>query len=290
MRRLLMTYLGIAVGVYVVLVLAMYTGQRKLMYHPDASMGTPASHGIAEVVPIRLPSSDGLTITSWFRAAGTNKPIIVYFHGNAGHIGDRGSKVRAYVDAGYGILLVGYRGYGGNPGSPTEQGLYDDASTALNFLTRTGIAPDHWVLYGESLGSGVAVEMAYRSADTMPVAAVVLEAPFTSMADAAKSHYPFVPAKILLKDRYDSLSKIENVKSPVFIIHGNKDRTVPFALGQRLFDTAREPKTSVWVDGAGHNNLYDFGAAEHVMSFLVEVWAKKCSGTSSGKKVNKSRF
>lgn len=279
-----MIYIGAAIGLYALLVLAMYFGQRSLLYHPDVTMGTPASHGIAEVVPIRLPSSDGLTITSWFRAAGTNKPILVYFHGNAGHVGDRGSKVRSYVDAGYGILLVGYRGYGGNPGKPTEQGLYDDASTALDFLTRTGIAPDHWVLYGESLGSAIAVEMASRLADTTPVAAVVLEAPFTSMADAAKSHYPFVPAGLLLKDRYDSFSKIEKVQSAVFVIHGDQDKTVPQALGKRLFEAASEPKESLWIDGAGHNNLYDFGADGHVISFLEDVWKKNCDKMLPGNK------
>ncbi len=271
-----MIYLGAALGVYLILLMAMFIWQRKLLYHPDTTLGTPASHGIAEVVPIRLQSSDGYTITSWFRAAGTNKPILVYFHGNAGHVGDRGTKLRAYVDAGYGILLVGYRGYGGNPGHPTEQGLYEDASTALDFLVRTGISPNHWVLYGESLGTAVAVEMATRFAQDTPVAAVILEAPFSSMADAAKHHYPFVPANLLLKDRYDSIAKIKDICSSVLVIHGDQDKTVPQALGKRLFDAADEPKTALWVDGAGHNNLYDFGVDLKVISFLQEMWAAEC--------------
>lgn len=269
-----MIYVGVIIGLYVVLIAAMYLGQRKLLYHPDNVLNAPAAHGIAEVVPVRLTSTSGDSVTSWFRAAGTNKPIIVYFHGNAGHIGDRGSKVRPYLEAGYGMLLVGYRGYGGNPGHPSEQGLYEDASTALDFLKRTGIAPDHWVLYGESLGTAVAVEMAVRYAPSSPVAAVVLEAPFSSMVDAAKSHYPYVPVNMLLRDRYDSISKIEQINSPLFIFHGDADKTVPQKLGKRLFDAAVEPKQATWIEQAGHNNLYDFDADKAVMEFISQEWQK----------------
>ena len=269
-----MIYVGLIVGLYVVLVAAMYMGQRKLLYHPDNTLGPPGSHGIAEVVPIKLTSDNGQPVTSWFRAPGTNKPIIIYFHGNAGHIGDRGTKAKSYVDAGYGMLLVGYRGYGGNPGSPTEQGLYADASVALDFLKRTGIAPDHWVLYGESLGTAIAVEMAARLAVSSPVAAVVLEAPFTSMADAAKSHYPFVPVNMLLRDRYDSLSKITQIGSPLLVIHGSADKTVPQLLGKRLFDAAIDPKEAKWIEKAGHNDLYDYDADHEVLAFISRKWSK----------------
>lgn len=270
-----MIYVGVIIGLYVVLIAAMYLGQRKLLYHPDNTIGAPATHGIAEVVPIRLTSKDGNAVSSWFRAAGTNKPIIVYFHGNAGHIGDRASKVRSYLDAGYGILLVGYRGYGGNPGQPTEKGLYDDAATALEFLERTGITPDHWVIYGESLGTAIAVEMATRYATSSPVAAVVLEAPFTSMVDAAKSHYPYVPVDMLLRDRYDSISKITKIGSPLLVVHGDADKTVPQKLGKRLFDAAVEPKEAKWIAQAGHNNLYDFDVDMDVLDFISREWRKE---------------
>ena len=266
--RFIMSFIGAAFALYIVLIAAMYFGQRKLMYSPGVTMGVPVFHGIPEVVPIKLSSSDDLALTSWFRAPGTNKPIIIYFHGNAGHIGDRGVKVRKYVEAGYGILLVGYRGYGGNSGSPTEHGLYDDATAALNFLIRTGISPDQWVLYGESLGAAVAVEMAARFGEKSPVAAVVLEAPFTSMVDAAKSHYPFAPVGMLVLDRYDSISKINKINSPLLVVHGEADLTVPQKLGVRLFEAAHEPKTAFWIKNAGHSNLYDFDADERVMEFI----------------------
>lgn len=271
----MMIYAAVFVVLYVTILAAMYAGQRKLLYHPDRKLGTPAAHGVAELVPVRLQSSDGLTITSWFRSAGTNKPVLVYFHGNAGNIGDRASKVRPYLDAGYGILLVGYRGFGPNPGHPTEVGLYTDAAAALEFLARTGISPDQWILYGESLGTAIAVEMATRYAKSTPVGAVVLEAPFSSMVDAAKSHYPFVPVHFLLRDRYDSIAKIRDISCPLFVVHGSADKTVPQSLGKRLFDSAQSPKSAQWIDGAGHGNLYDFGADAYVLEFVKRVWSQK---------------
>jgi len=270
----IMIYAGVIVALYVFVVAMMYLGQRKLLYHPSRTLGTPAAHGIAEVVPIKLKSTDGLTITSWFRAAGTNKPILVYFHGNAGNVGDRASKVRPFLDAGYGILLVGYRGYGLNSGSPTEAGLYADAATALDFLMRTEIAPDHWILYGESLGTAVAVEMAVRFAKSTPVGAVVLEAPFTSMIDAAKSHYPYIPVNLLLLDRFETIAKIRHIDSPLFIFHGSADATVPQTLGKRLFDEAADPKSAKWIDGAGHSNLYEYGADKDVLDFIKRKRSK----------------
>ena len=211
---LVMIFIGVIAFVYVSVILGMYLSQRNLMYHPDASLGTPLSHNIPEVVSINLSSSDNLNIISWFKMGASNKPFLIFFHGNAGHIGDLAEKVRPYVDAGFGVLLVGYRGFGGNPGKPTEKGLYEDAAAALDFLLLSGVKSDHWVLYGVSLGAAIAVEMATRFNSLAPVSSIVLEAPFTSMADAAKIHYPFAPIKLLLKDQYNSLSKIDKNFKP----------------------------------------------------------------------------
>ena len=269
-----MIFVGAFITFYIAVIMVMYLSQRKLMYHPNSNLDTPLSHGIPEVVPIKLVTSDDLTITSWFKASGTNKPFLIYFHGNAGHIGDRATKVCAYLEAGYGILLVGYRGYGGNPGKPTEQGLYKDAATALDFLLRSGVAPDQWVLYGESLGTAIAIEMAARFSTKTPVAGVVLEAPFSSMADAAGALYPYLPTKILIKDEYDSKLKITTIKSPIMVVHGDMDKTIPQKLGIKLFDAANEPKSSLWINGAGHNNLYDFGMDQEVISFIDKNWPR----------------
>ena len=267
-----MIFIGFIALVYISIILGMYIGQRNLMYHPVASLGTPLSHNIPEVVSIKVGSSDNLNITSWFKMGSSNKPFLIFFHGNAGHIGDVAAKARPYVDAGFGILLVGYRGFGGNPGKPSEKGLYEDSAAALNFLLLSGVKSNHWVLYGESLGAAIAVEMATRFNHLVPVSSVVLEAPFTSMADAARAHYPFAPIKLLLKDNYDSLSKIDKITSPIMILHGDMDETVPQKLGIKLFNAANEPKYSLWVNGAGHNDLYDFGVDQLIMKFIEKNW------------------
>jgi len=227
------------------------------------------------MVAIRLENERGEKLVSWFKSASTNKPTIVFFQGNAGNIGDRGFKIRPFLDQGYGVLLVGYSGFGGNPGSSNEHSLYEAAELALSFLQRNGVAVDHWILYGESLGSGIAVEMAIRFAASGPVGAVVLEAPFTSMGAAAQFHYPFVPARYLVLDRYDSLSKIGRIQAPLLIVHGERDRTVPLKFGKELLLAAKEPKKGDWIDTAGHNDLFDHGAGDRVIDFINARWMSR---------------
>ena len=270
--RILMTYAAIAVAVYLCIVAVMYIFQRNLMYHPGKNLGSPMNSGLQEMVAVNLVNDEGQKVVSWYKSASTNKPTLVYFHGNAGNIGDRHNKVRSFLDHGIGVMLVGYRGYGNNPGKPTEQGLYTDATLALDFLSRTGITPDHWILYGESLGTAVAVEMAQRISTTSPVAAVVLEAPFSSAVAAGKSHYPWLPVGILLKDRYDSISKIKSINAPLMIFHGTSDRVVPAKLGQKLFAAAIAPKTDHWINGASHNDLFDHGGDVLTLEFIEKVW------------------
>ncbi len=259
--------IGAAFG-YGVLVGGMYLFQRSLLYHPGGPSGSPADAGVPEMTPVDLGTADGLTLTSWFRAADPGRPTIVFFQGNAGHIGNRGFKARGFLDAGYGLLLTGYRGYGGNPGSPTEEGLYADGRAALAFLADRGVAPGELILYGESLGTGIAVHLAAEMAADEPAGGLVLETPFSSIADVAASNYPFIPARWLVKDRFDSAAKIARVDAPVFIFHSRDDRVIPVRFGERLFEAAVEPKSSLWTDGGGHNALYEIGAGKAVLAFL----------------------
>ena len=256
---------------YALLVGLLYVSQRRLLYlpHPETP-GAPASYGVPEMHRVGLATDDGLTLLAWYAppAQGTRRPVLVLFHGNAGHIGYRAGKVRPFLDAGLGVLLVSYRGYGGNDGSPTEEGLYADGRAALRFLAGEGIASPRVVLYGESLGSGVAVLLASELARAAPVGAVVLEAPFTSMADAAALHYPYVPARRLVKDRYDSISRIADIGAPLLVIHGQADGIVPAEMGERLLAAARAPKEGHFVAGAGHNDLAEFDIATPVLEFL----------------------
>ena len=254
-----------ALAGYATLVGIMFFGQRKLMYHGGATVPTPAEYGVADMRPVGLKTADGLELLAWYRAP-TDEALltIVYYHGNAGHIGHRADKARPYLDAGFGVLLVTYRGYSGNPGEPSEAGFYHDARAALGFLDGEGVPAERIVVYGESLGSGVAVQMASERR----LGAVVLEAPFTSMADIGAFHYWYVPARYLVRDRFDSVAKIKDIGAPLLVVHGERDRVVPTRFGRELFDAAVEPKESLFPAQAGHNNLYDHGAAEVVIEFL----------------------
>lgn len=258
------------VAIYAAIAGGLYLFQRGLIYHPGRTVMSPVDAGVGEMQAVRLETSDGLNAVSWYRAPQGNQPVVIYFQGNAGTIVDRVYKARPYLDRGLGVLLVGYRGYGENKGKPSEQGLYADGRAALGFLKTEGILPGRWVLYGESLGSGVAVELAHEQAVAhgRPVGAVVLEAPFASLVDMGKSLYPFVPVSLLLKDRFESASKVAAIQAPLLVIHGTKDGVVPIAQGRRLFEAARSPKEFLSVEGAGHNNLYDFGVGDRVSKDL----------------------
>jgi fermentation-respiration switch protein FrsA (DUF1100 family) len=256
--------LGSAFAAYGVLVVALFVFQRQLLYLPGGGrpdLGELAAIGVRQV---RLTTADGLSLLAWYLPPGDGRLAVAYFHGNGGHIGYRAERLRRFARDGYGMLMVEYRGYGGNPGAPTEAGLLTDAAAALDFLEAQGIGPKRIVLYGESLGSGVAVAVAAQR----QVAALILEAPFTSVAEIAQYHYSFVPAGPLVRDRFDSLASIGDVKAPILILHGEQDRVVPVRFGRALFDAAPQPK-ELWVaPQAGHENLTWFGASEAVHNFL----------------------
>ena len=256
-------------GVYGVLVAAIFLGQRTMMYPAGGSLGTPAEAGLADARELTIETEDALRLVSWYLEPAPGRPVVVYFHGNAGTLADRAFKARLFADAGYGVLLAEYRGYGGNPGKPTEEGLYADARANLAWLAAAGQGAENTVIYGESLGTGVAVQAALELARAgTPAAGLVLEAPFSSMAEAAQVHYPWLPAARLTRDRYDSQAKIAEVNAPLLIVHGSDDRVVPQAQGRRLFDRAVEAKRAEWIAGGGHANLYDFDAGRMVLSFL----------------------
>jgi fermentation-respiration switch protein FrsA (DUF1100 family) len=238
--------------------------QRKMIYFPSPNAPVRSEFGASDMTEVSYRTADGLELRSWYKAPSRpNRPVIVYFHGNAGHIGHRAEKVRPYLAAGYGVLLAEYRGYGGLPGSPTEEGLYADGRAALDYLARLD-GPDLPVLYGESLGTAVAVQMAVER----PSHAVVLEAPLTSAVDIARRRFPIYPAGVMLRDRYDSIAKIGRVTAPVLIVHGERDEIVPVEQGHRLLEAANKVKEGIFLPEAGHNDLYFFGADAQILDFL----------------------
>jgi fermentation-respiration switch protein FrsA (DUF1100 family) len=260
------TALELVAAAYLVLGGLMFAFQRRLLYYPDRARPIPALHEAADMSVVEARTADGLALAAWYRPpADPAAPVILHFHGNAGHIGDRARLVRRYLDAGFGVLLAEYRGYGGNPGRPSEAGLYADGRAALDFVRQRGVPLERIVLYGESLGTGVAVRLASET----KIGALVLEAPFTSAVDIGASAYRFVPVRWLMLDRFESAKRIGTVASPVLILHGEADATIPVGHGRRLLALAREPKEGRFYAGAGHSDLHDFGIADAVIGFLA---------------------
>jgi fermentation-respiration switch protein FrsA (DUF1100 family) len=250
---------------YALLVTALYFGQRSLLYLPDRTrprLGPLAEFGFREIT---LTTADGLSLLSWYRPPHEGAPVVAYFHGNGGNLGNRTNRMMGFAQEGLGVLLLEYRGYGGNPGAPTEAGLYADADAALDFLSQDGIPASRLVIYGESLGSGVAAHMAAER----ELAALILEAPFTRLADAASYHYSFVPVSVLLRDRFDSLSAIGKIRAPILILHGERDRVIPVRFGRALLAAAPEPKEGWFSPDAGHEDLARFGALDAVFDFIA---------------------
>jgi fermentation-respiration switch protein FrsA (DUF1100 family) len=256
--------LGFAVVAYAALVGGLFLCQRQLLYHPVRSR--PELLGLEQlgVREVTLPTEDGLSLLSWYLPPRPGRPVIAYFHGNGGHIGYRAERLLRFAREGYGVLMVEYRGYGGNPGSPSESGFYTDGRAALGFLDREGVAPNRLVLYGESLGSGVAVALAVQH----EIGALILEAPPTSVAEVAQNHFPYVPAARMVLDRFDSLSCIGRVKAPLLVLHGDRDRVVPIRFGRALLDAASEPKEGWFSPDAGHENLARYGSLDAVVAFI----------------------
>ncbi|MBX6324062.1 MAG: alpha/beta hydrolase [Rhodospirillaceae bacterium] len=259
--------LGSAAGAYLGLLGYLFVVQRRILFLREPERPDLAACGLADVVrPVQLVTADGLGLLAWYRPPPSSAvPLLVFLHGNAGHIGHRADRVRPYVEAGWGLLLVEYRGYGGNPGAPCERGLYADARAALAFARAQGVADGRIVLYGESLGAAVAVQMAVEH----KVGALVLEAPFCSVGTSAVHRYPLFPmARWLVRDKFDSLAKIACVRAPLLVLHGERDQVTPPRFGRTLLASAKAPKEGRFYPEGGHVDLDQFGAAEAVIDFV----------------------
>jgi len=241
--------------------------QKHLMYFPDPAKFEPSEWALKELQPLTVTTDDGLEITHWYAAPRKpDKFTIVFLQGNAGHLGYRNYKVRPWLDAGYGVLMIGYRGFG-NPGTPSEEGLYSDARSAVEALHAKGVPDKAIVFYGESLGTGVAVQMATE----FEAAALILESPYTSLPDVGADRYPLVPVRLMMTDHYNSLEKIKNVHMPLLLMHGEADQVVPVKFGKALFAAANDPKQAEFVPEAGHNNVYSLRIQQLVMTFIGKL-------------------
>jgi fermentation-respiration switch protein FrsA (DUF1100 family) len=254
----------IALCLYAALAAVIYVAQRSLMYFPDAAHVPPAEAGLPEAEEIPLTAADGVRVAAWHVPPRDAKPVIVYFHGNGGALHFRVARFRRLIADGVGLVALEYRGYGGLAGSPSEQGLIADAQAAYRFAAGR-YPPQQLVLWGESLGAGVAIAMAAER----PVGRVILEAPFTSAVALGARHYWYLPVSLLMKDQFRSDQRIGKVTAPVMIMHGVHDRVVPYAMGEALFDLANKPKHFVRFLDGGHEDLDDNGALDAVARFLA---------------------
>jgi fermentation-respiration switch protein FrsA (DUF1100 family) len=263
-RMFITSLLTIMALVYIAIILFMWLFQNKMVFQPGRLSVFDKDYPPFETISVT--TTDGLTLRGLYAPPQNNKPVIIYFHGNAGSVVDRAIKPLLPIQAGYGYLMAEYRGYGGNPGQPTEQGLYRDARAWIKFLQDQQHIPTSRLIYhGESLGTGVAVQMASE----IKPKALILEAPFTSVTAIAANHYRILPVKTLLRHPFNSIGKLSDFDMPVLIYHGTRDITVPYRFGQQLFQAIpSQHKQFITLTGAGHANLYDHGAADHIMEFL----------------------
>jgi fermentation-respiration switch protein FrsA (DUF1100 family) len=258
----MMTAAAVVVLIYGLLIGNLFVFQRSLLYPANQYRPSPAMMQVPELQVVTLRTRDGLDLVAWYGAPHEGKPTVLSFHGNGDFIGANAAFARLLLDRGYGVLLTSYRGYSGNPGSPTEAGLYDDGRAAMDFLEARRAAI---VLHGFSLGSAVAVQMATER----KVSGLILDAPFTAAVDVAASAYPFVPVHLLMHDRFDSLAKIGAITVPIFVTHGTRDEVVPAAQFDRIYEAIKGPKTRRRVEGATHNDLWQRGGGEPAIAFLA---------------------
>jgi len=242
----------LALGTYAAILLAAYLGQRRLMYFPDRARTLPSQVGLPDVEERALRTPDGARVMAWYGKAKPGQPTLLYFHGNAGSLANRAERVRRFMAEGWGVYMMTYRGYGGGTGSPSETANVADARLAYGALVQEGVDPASIVLYGESLGTGIAV----RIATERPAAGIILDAPYTSIVEIAAQAYPFLPVRHVLKDRYETHKYIAQVHIPLLILHGERDTVIPVTMGRELMALANEPKRLATFPNAGHSDIY----------------------------------
>ena len=243
---------------------ALFLLQRSLLFPiPQAVRTAPGDAGFAQAEEHALTTADGEKVIVWHVPARPGHPVVLYFHGNGDFLAGFFARFRDLIADGTGVVALSYRGYAGSSGQPSEQGLLQDAAAAYAF-TSARYSADRIVLWGFSLGSGIAVALA---ADH-PVAKLILEAPYTSVADVAASAFPLAPVRWLVRDPFRSDRRMARVTAPLLVMHGARDPTIPIRFGERLFALAREPKQFVRFPEGGHNDLDDYGASETARRFI----------------------
>jgi len=239
--------------IYSFVLVFLYFYQRNLLYHPNENNYSDDKITV-NIEKVNIKTSDNINLLGWYHEKNLKEfKTLIFFHGNAGSLENRIHKLNHFKDMNVNFLIIAWRGFSGNSGEPSENGLYKDGKSAIDWLIKKDISEQKLILYGESLGTGVAVHLAQNR----NFSGVILETPFTSMIDAAKTFYPYIPVKLLLKDKFENYKKIKNINSPILIMHGEADQIVPFSMGKKLYEIANKPKYSYFTKYDNHMMEYD---------------------------------
>jgi len=250
---------------YIFVIIFLFFYQRKLLYHPSENNyldETSLNHNIEK----KFIQSEN-KLVSWYFEKNSDYKTILFFHGNAGKLDNRVYKLNELSKLEINYLIIAYRGFSGNEGKPTESGLYQDAKSAKIWLNNNGVKDKDIILYGESLGTAVAVDLASKH----KFAGIILESPFTSMTRLAQKYYPIFPVKIILKDKFDSINKIQKINSPLLVMHGEEDTIVPFSMGVEIFEKSNTQKSEYFIKNDDHMMNFDQNLISEIQKFIKSL-------------------
>lgn len=257
-----------AILFYAIFTVILYFGQRNFLYFPAGERESIESLTGTHPEILKVTTQDDLSYDAWYWPAKTGQETLIFFHGNGQAYQYWVNKMMTHIRLGYGVLFTDYRGYGGFKGRPSEQGIYKDARAFITTLnTQKNILFDDMIFYGESLGTGVAVQMATEFTPK----ALILESPYSGTNEVAKARFPIFPVDFLMKDQYRSIDKITALKMPKLFLHAQHDGIIPIRFGKALFEAAPEPKIFITIKNGGHNDLYENGAPLHIANFLSKI-------------------
>ena len=266
-RNFLLEIIVGILAIYTLVLILLFIFQRNLMYHPDENnyFGDKLKVNIEKV---KIKTSDNINLLAWFHKKDLKKfKTIVYFHGNAGKLENRIHKLNHFKDMKVNFLIIAWRGFSGNEGKPSEEGLYEDGNSSIRWLKNLGLTEKDIIIYGESLGTGIATEIAQNK----NFAGLILETPFTSMIDAAKNFYPYIPVDLILKDKYKNNVKIKNINVPLLVMHGEEDQIVPFWMGKKIYEIANKPKYSYFTKYDDHMMEFDKNLVLTLKTFIKSL-------------------
>ena len=267
LKKFFLYLIVVLIFLYVSICTYMYSTQRDILYRPHIIRPPLVDKLNAKIKEVEISTANDVRLKSWFYKNNQNKYTILFLHGNNGNLETRIYKINEFKNLNLNYLIISWRGFNGNNGKPSEQGLYDDARSAVKWLEKNNIPKNRIILYGESLGTGVAAEIAQNE----KFAAVILESPYTSIVDVAKVRYPYLPVNLLLKDKFLTIEKIKNISAPVFVIHGILDGMIPVYMGKKVFDEVKSKKYGYFPEHSRHMIRYDSQFISELQRFIKSL-------------------